>query len=1022
MNGKKLQKGMPGEVDIPGSQRTGVFGTAPKRIVYLFLLAFAVIGWSITDAHAQDRVEITGTVTDAMDGEPLPGASIVVQGSAEATGSTIGTTSGMDGTYSIRVPDNMNILVVSFIGYISQTVQIEGRTQIDIALEPDIRTLDDIVVVGYGTQRQRDATGSVASISERDFNQGVISSPEQLLQGRISGVQITTASGEPGAGANIRIRGTSSVRSDNQPLIVVDGVPLSGSSDTPGGGDFGAGSQTARNPLSFLNPDDIESISILKDASAAAIYGARGSNGVILITTKSGPTVGQNLSFSSTTSFSHIPNKIDLLSADEYVSAAQQAGADAGVVNFGANTDWQDEVFRSSVSQDYNLSYGSGTESGSYRVSLGYTDQQGIVRNSGMERISARVNATQRFIQDRLVIDLNVTGSRINHEYAPVGDNAGFEGDLVGAALQANPTRPVRMDDGTFMQGVDFRNPRAMLAYIDDNSETSRVLANAGVTVNITNWLAYRMNLGLENSDAVRRTGINPNLDFQDIRSTNGRATINNLFVNSQLLEHTLTMQQSLGGGEMELLGGFSYQRFESKGNWTQAEYFVSDEISLVDNIDGVDNVNNRAFSASSFRNVDELQSFFGRLNYNYQDRYSLTANFRADGSSKFGANSKYGYFPSLSVAWRLSNERFFDPMTDLFSDFRIRGGYGITGNQEFPGGVSLAIFRTNADGSLTQQNNPNPDIQWEETKQWGAGLDYELLEGRFGGSVDFFHKETENLIFRQDFAQPAAVDFQWVNLDGTVLNRGWEFNIYGFPVNRSDFSWRIDYNMSFLHNEVKNLDTFVNTGQIHGQGLTGAYAQRIAEGQPLFSFYLREFAGFDEDGLGIYANNEELDFQGSPIPTTTLGITNTFNIGRFDISAFLEGSFGFYVYNNTANAIFLKGNLRNGRNVTRDIAEGPESPNNFGEVSTRFLEKGDFVRLANLNVGYNFNTAAITDVVRNLRVSLTGQNLFVITNYTGFDPEVNTNKAIEGVPSLGIDYTPYPRARTISLNVRFDI
>lgn len=981
-----------------------------------------VAGFGLSDSYAQERVEVTGTVTDATDGSPLPGASVIVRGSDELTGTTIGTTSGMDGTFSVMVPEELNVLIISFVGFVSQVVEIDGRTEIDIALQADVRMLDDVVVVGYGTQRQRDATGSVASVSERDFNRGVISSPEQLLQGRVSGVQITTASGEPGAGANVRIRGTSSVRSDNQPLYVVDGVPLSGLNDSPGGGDFGAGSQTARNPLSFINPDDIESISILKDASAAAIYGARGSNGVILITTKRGPSTGQTLSFSSTTSFSSLPKKIDLLSADEYVSAAQAAGADGDVANLGATTDWQDQIFRSSVSQDYNLGYGSGTERGSYRISLGYSDQQGIVKNSGLERLSARVNATQRFIDDRLTIDLNLTSSRVNHEYAPVGDNAGFEGDLIGAALQANPTRPVFNPDGTFAQSVDFRNPMAMLEYIHDTSEISRTLANAAVTFNITDWLQYKLNIGRENSDAVRRTGINPNLDFQSIRTTNGRANIDNLYVNSRLLEHTLNMQQAVGGGEMEVLAGFSYQRFEDKGNWTQAEYFVTDEIPLVDNIDGVNNEDNRAFTASSFRNVEELQSFFGRVTYNYQDRYQLTANFRADGSSKFGANNKYGYFPSLSAAWRISNESFFEPFRDTFSDLRFRAGYGITGNQEFPGGVSLAIFRTNNDGSITQQNNPNPNIQWEETIQWGVGLDFELAQGRFGGAVDFFNKETENLIFRQDFAQPAAVDFQWVNLDGTVLNRGWEFSFYGFAVDRADFSWRIDYNMSFLHNEVKNLDTFVNTGAINGQGLTGAYAQRIAEGQPLFSFYLREFAGFDENGLGIYANNEELDFHGSPIPTTTLGLTNTLNIGRFDVSAFLEGSFGHYIYNNTANAIFLKGNLRNGRNVTRDIAEGPESPDNFGEASTRFLEKGDFLRLANLNVGYNIDTSVLGEVVRNLRVSVTAQNLFVITNYSGFDPEVNTNKAIDGIPSLGIDYTPYPRARTISFNVRFDI
>jgi TonB-dependent starch-binding outer membrane protein SusC len=806
-------------------------------------------------------------------------------------------------------------------------------------------------------------------------------------------------------------------------------VPLSGGEATPGGPDFGAGSQSSRNPLTFLNPDDIENISVLKDASAAAIYGSRGSNGVVLITTKRGSEgAGPSLTFTSSTSISGASEKLNLLSADEYVSAGQEAGADPEVINFGAATDWQDEIFQTGISQDYNIGYGDGSSTGSYRMSLGYSDQEGIIRNSSLNRVTARVNADQSLLDDRINLNLSLTGTRLNDTYAPVGNTAGFQGDLLGAALQANPTRPVHESNGEFYQTADFRNPAAMLAYVDDNSETSRILANIGGTLTLTDWLLYRITLGYENTESVRRTGIDPRLGasagFSTIGDRNGRAEINNLYKNSQLIEHTLNLQQSFGSAEIDALAGFSYQRFETRGNWLRAEYFTTSQIPLVDNVDGVNNEDNRAFEASSQRNIDELQSFFGRVNYNYDDKYLLTANFRIDGSTKFGRNNKYGYFPSLALAWRLSNEEFFSgsELVSTFSDLKLRGSYGITGNQEFPSGVSLAIFRTSLDGSLTQANNPNPNIQWEETAQWGIGLDFELYDGLIGGSVDYFNKETRNLIFRRDFAQPAAVDFQWVNLDGKVLNSGWEFTFYGFPARRSNFTWRIDYNMSFLNNEVKELDTFVNTGQIHGQGLSGAYAQRIAEGQSLFAFYMRQFEGFDENGLGLYANNEQLDFVGSPIPDMTLGLSNSFTFGRFDVSAFLEGSFGFQIYNNTANAIFLKGNLRNGRNVTRDVANSIESPNNFGEASTRFLENGDYVRLANVNIGYNVNVSRIGHLVRSLRVGLTGQNLLLFTNYTGYDPEVDTDKSIGGVPSLGIDYTAYPRPRTVTFNVRVNI
>jgi iron complex outermembrane receptor protein len=967
---------------------------------------------------------ITGRVIDATSQQPLSGVSIQVAGTARSA------LTAVDGTFRLTdVPAGIQQLRASRIGYALQqqqvTVTAGATTSAEFALNPHALMLDAVVTTGYGTQSRRDATGAVGAITEQEFNRGVISSPEQLLQGRMAGVQVTTASGEPGAGANIRIRGTSSVRAGNQPLFVVDGVPLTGGPATPGGADFGAGTQSPRNPLAFLNPDDIENISVLKDASAAAIYGSRGSNGVVLISTKRGAS-GPGMTVNSSMSVSSVARRLDLLSADEYVSAGQAAGADPAVINFGAATDWQDQIFRTAVTKDNHISYANRTETGSYHISLGYADQMGVVQNSSLDRLTARINSDQSLLDDRLKLQLSFMGGRVTDNYAPIGNTAGFNGNLLGAALQANPTRPVFDTAGNYFQTADFRNPMAMLAYVHDQAQTSRILASAGATLDLTDWLSYKLNLGYENTESVRRTGIDSALarsaGFSGIGTTNGRAEINNLYVNSGLIEHTLNMRRHFAGGGIEALAGFSYQRFETRGDWVRAEYFTTDEIPIVDNIDGVNNEANRAFTAASNRNVDELQSFFGRVNYNYDDRYLVTGNFRADGSTKFGRNNQYGYFPSLAVAWRLSNEGFFAGLRDKFSDLRLRAGYGITGNQEFESGVSLAQFRTNNDGSLTQVNNPNPNIKWEETAQWGVGLDFELSDGRVGGSLDYFDKTTKNLIFRTDYAQPAAVDFQWVNLDGEVVNKGVEIALHALPLNSPRFSWRVDYNMSFLDNVVEKLGTFVNTGQIHGQGLSGAYAQRIAEGQPLYAFYMRQFAGFDANGLGIYANNEQLAFVGSPIPDMTLGLTNTVTFGRFDVSAFLEGAFGHQIYNNTANAIFLKGNLRNGRNVTREIAASAESPNNFGEASTRFLEDGDYLRLSNVTLGYNVPVAGLIQGVRNVRIGVTGQNLLLLTDYSGYDPEVNTDKSINGVPSLGIDYTAFPRPRTFTFYVQLEL
>jgi TonB-dependent starch-binding outer membrane protein SusC len=973
---------------------------------------------------AQNTGTITGRVMDSTTQQPLSGVSMQVVGTDRRTVTV------QDGTFLLTdVPAGVQQLRASRIGYALQqqqvTVTAGATASVELALNPHAIMLDAIVSTGYGTQSRRDATGSVVAITEQDFNKGVISSPEQLLHGRMAGVQVTMASGEPGAGANIRIRGTSSVRAANQPLFVVDGVPLAGGPAQPGGPDYGAGTQSPRNPLAFLNSDDIENISVLKDASAAAIYGARGSNGVVLITTKRG-TTGPSMTVSSSMSVSSVPKRLDLLSAGEYVSAGQAAGADPAVINFGAATDWQDQIFRTAVTQDQYLSYAERTATGAYHISLGYSDEKGVIQKSSLDRLTARINADRRLLDDRLKFQLSLTGSRINDTYASVGNNAGFEGNLIGAALQANPTRPIFNPNGSYFLTNEFNNPMAMLALVDDRAETSRILASVGATYDLTSWLSYKLNLGYENTESVRRTGIDSSLGatsaFRRIGETNGRAEINNLYINSALVEHTLNLRRSVGGARIDALAGFSYQRFENRGDWLRAEYFTTNEIPVVDNVDGVNNETFKAFTAASNRNVDELQSFFGRANYNYQDRYLVTGNFRVDGSTKFGRNNRYGYFPSLAVAWRLSNEGFFAGLSDKFSDLRLRAGYGITGNQEFESGVSLALFRTNNDGSLTQVNNPNPDIKWEETAQWGVGLDFELSGGRVGGALDYFNKSTTNLIFRKDYAQPAAVDYQWVNLPGEVVNKGVEIALYALPVTNARLSWRVDYNMSFLDNVVQNLGTSLNTGEIHGQGLSGAYAQRIADGQPLYAFYMREFAGFDANGLGIYANNEQLSFVGSPIPNMTLGLTNTLTFGRFDFSAFLEGAFGHKIYNNTANAIFLKGNLRNGRNVTREIAASAESPNNFGEASTRFLEDGDYLRLSNVTLGYNVPVAGVIRGVRSMRIGVTGQNLLVITKYSGFDPEVNTDKSINGVPSLGIDYTSFPRPRTFTFHVRFEL
>ncbi|SNS02686.1 iron complex outermembrane recepter protein [Belliella buryatensis] len=977
-----------------------------KALLMVTMLLFA----TVLSANAQSR-EVSGTVLDKTMGEPLPGVTVLVKGT------TRGVTTDLDGKYTINLQSGDQVLVFSFVGFAAQEITIGNQSTINIELDEDIQSLQEAVVIGYGEQRAQDATGAVVALGEKKFNKGVINSPEQLLQGRAAGVQITPSSGEPGAAINIRIRGTSSVRSNNNPLFVVDGVPLDGGATQSGGADYGAGASQPRNPLNFLNPDDIESISVLKDASAAAIYGSRGSNGVVLITTKRGKAGQESLTLSASTSISTRARKIDLLDASDYVAQAQAAGADPSIVDFGSATDWQDEIFQTALTQNYNLGYGGGTEKTQYRVSLSYMDQKGIIKNTGLERITGRVNATHKMIDDKLKFDLQLSASNIKDSYAPLGEDVGFEGNLIGAALQANPTRPIRNADGTFAQSQDFRNPAAMLAYIDDQGETVRVLANMGLTWNITSDLFYKFNYGYDYSSGVRRTSIDQRILFPGIQNI-GRGIINNNYLNSQLIEHTLNYNTEINGNRLSALLGFSYQNFENRGHFLQSQFFTLPGVPPVDNMGGVDNVNARAFLGDSFRGRDELQSFFGRVNYNIQDKYLFTGTVRVDGSSKFGADNKYGVFPSLAAAWRISEETFLKGK--FFDDLKVRAGFGITGNQEFPRNAAITVQRADNQGGTFIANEFNPFLRWEETIQYNLGFDFSILRSKLTGQIDYFNKQTQNLLILVDVPAPANAVSRWENLPGTVYNEGIEITLDYLAMERNDFSWNVLANATFLRNDVQGVGTTLNTGNINGQGLTGAYAQRITDGQPLYSFFMRDFQGYTEDGLGIYRNNEELFYLGSPFPTFTYGLTNNFSYGKWDASIFLNGQNGGLVYNNTANAIFLRGNLANGRNVTREIANSAENPLNFGEVSSRFLESSNFLRLSNLNIGYSFDVN--NRYIKTLRIGFTGQNLLLFTNYTGYDPEVNTNKARDGVPSLGIDYTafPIPRVYTLNLNIGF--
>lgn len=991
---------------------------------------------------AQNKT-ITGKVTDSK-GLPIVGASVVVKGSKS------GTTTDINGAFSLSVPANTSTLVISSVNYLETEVDVTGKSSVNVTMNATTSDLGEVVVVGYGTRKVKDATGSVAALTTKDFNQGVISTPEQLLQGRTPGVTITPSSGEPGAAATINIRGTSSIRGNNDPLFVVDGVPIDGGG-TSGTASGIEGSSTPKNPLMFLNPDDIESISILKDASSAAIYGSRGANGVIIITTKRGRGKNGSFSFGANTSVSTPASRYDLLNAQDFLLAVKKANIDAGTspadaaaavksVDKGASTDWQDQIFRTGISQNYNLAWGISNKGTNVRLSGSYDDQQGIIKNSGLKRLTGRANLSQKFLKDKAKLDATFTYSNVKNEYPPLTNNAGYQGSLVGAAITFNPTYPVYNPDGSFFDPLDGnRNPAEMLAYFTDNDNINRLLTNVSLSYEIVKGLTYKATFGYDNSKSKRTSFADPRLssnafggntnvfgvDYGNPISGNGRGVLQDLTLKSQLVEHTLTYDKSFNNGHsIDAVAGYSYQSNETEGSGTVA-WGLSTPVTAPTDV-FVKSMNNFTHSKPAylpFYSKTELQSYFGRVNYTINDKYLFTATLRIDGSSKFGTNNKYGTFPAFAAKWKLANEKFAaNSIAKVFNEFSLRANYGKLGSQDGLGAydaIDLAqTFIGNSGGNETQfVHQGNKNLKWEEATTTGVGLDFSLISNRLSGTIDYYFTKRRNLLFFGPTPGGfSATSYYFSNLPGYVLNKGLEFSLDYQAVKGSKFTWDIGYNMTFLHNELRDFNVVVNTGAVNGQGLTGAYAQTFANGYPLFTWKMPVFLGFDGNGDARYAKGAQDQLLGSALPTFTAGLTNNFTLGRWSASLFVNTSRGFYVYNNTANALFLRGSIKTAHNVTYAVANSPEDPINPGSVSSRFLEKGDFIRLSNAMISYRFKVKS--DVIKSLSAYVAGQNLLLITKYTGLDPEVNIDHNINGVPSRGFDYAGYPKPRTVTLGV----
>jgi iron complex outermembrane receptor protein len=961
---------------------------------------------------------VSGTVKDASNGRGLMGATINVKGTL------VNSVSGQDGAFSIIVPDDNSVLVISYIGYESQEVPVGSSISLTISLQPTNGDLGEVVVVGYGTQSKKDVTGSVKTLKSGEFNRGIINSPQQLLQGKVAGVNVTSATGEPGGALGITIRGPGGVRSGSTPLFVVDGLPLDNAST--GGGD----------PLNFINPEDIESFDVLKDASATAIYGARGANGVILITTKKGKAGTSLLTLAASLGVSKLANKIAVFTADEFRREVPRIGGTLD--DKGGSTDWQDLVTRTALTQNYNATLSGGSGKLTYYASFGAQRQEGIIRNNSLDRYTGRFNATQKFLEDdRLIVEANLSVANTKNVRPPITS-------IIGEALGNNPTYPAYDANGkpAIYQNV-LNNPLIYFDLDKDVGTINRFLGNISPSFRIIKGLVYKLNFGIDNSNGVR--------DIQALSSTtpprDGRLDTYLNYNRNTLIENYLTYNWVMSKHNVSALAGHSYQKFNIQGRNYSINKLpvggvepiynpgVGQELTLVNNRPG------------GYAVVNEQQSFFGRVTYQYDNKYLATVNFRADGSSKFGENNKYGYFPSFSLGWKLSEEEFLKE-SSIFSNLKLRAGWGRTGNQEIPSKITQALFQSTGGSyplypsgtypvSYTYVRLANPDIQWEVSEQMDIGLDFGLLNGDLTGTIDYFNKQSTNILLQVTPADPVQPSSEvWTNVkDMTITNKGLELDLHYRKRISRDFNFAVGGNITFIDNNIENSPyTIIPSGSAQGSGLTSATLNGYINGQPIGTFYLLQFTGIGPDSLSAYldadkngtiSNDKDRVPAGTALPNRLYSFYGNVFFKGFDLAVNFNGVSGNKVYDNTANSLFYKAKLAKSSNTTAEAARSlNESNNNAASVSTRYLKNGSYLRLNNLSLGYNLNTRAlgIGRWASAVRISITGQNLFVITDYDGYDPEVNIDRNIGSVSSYGIDYLSYPKARSFifGLNVSF--
>lgn len=966
-----------------------------------------------TLTFAQSKV--SGTVKDA-NGEPLIGVSVM------EVGTNNGAVTDMNGNYTLNVKPGAK-LKLSYIGFTSKTIKASGNSQ--IVLDEDNTALNEVVVVGYGTMRRKDVTSSITTVKAEDLNQGVFTDPGQMLQGKVPGL-VVSSTADPNGSPTITLRGASTLRTGAMsPYYVVDGIP---------GVD-----------ISIVSPEDIESIDVLRDATATAIYGSKAANGVIIITTKKGAEEKTNVSYNGYVAFDNILKKYDVCTADDL----RQYAKDNNITlkDGGANMDWQDEVLRTGISHNHNVNISGGNGSTSYMISGDLRKREGVIKMTGFDRFNVRSLVSTKTLKDYLTVSLGANMMYGKHFGVPSGNEGA---SVLDAMNYYSPTNAIKNADGTWTVGSGSKNYNPLALMEENKSETvwKRNQFVGKTALELWKGFVWSVNYSWSNYQSTYSAYNTRNSQLEGIGNKNGQATRNTYFGREQTFETYLNYDFKVGKSKWGLMGGYSWEEKKNNdGFGLSVEGYYNDDLgwynmSYAQTILGVQNSVQSGY-LEKVRNI----SFYGRVNYSFDSRYMLQATIRRDGSSVFGKNNRWGTFPSVSAAWNITEEKFMQNQ-HIFDNLKLRAGYGISGNAmgfdvyssyNTYGASGTFVYDGKTYRTYGATKNANPDLKWESTGMLNIGLDFAFLKGRLNGTVEVYHKKTKDLIWSYPVSTTQYI-YGWMDANvGEMTNKGIEFTLNAVPVRTKNFMWSTTLNLSHNKNTVDKMqnETFHTTNLTQGDPMVAGvsadgWTQRIMEGEPIGTFYTYQYAGIvngrseyyvlDENGnrTGETTNNPSLkdrSITGCAQPKLNAGWNNTLTYKNWSLNAFITGVFGNDVYNSARAHYTAAQMFSDGKNVLKEFLSNPVGDASGSLPSDRYIEKGSYVRLQTLSLSYTFRNC-FNDWIQDLTLYGTANNLFTITNYKGLDPEVNM-----GGIDPGIDYrwSRYPHTRTFMVGVKIN-